>query len=539
MLKKIFHPVLVVSLLAMGLVAAACSESNDDGGNGGNGGNEGGGNTPANIELTGDTSSQQQVYADDKQAPAPIKFTAKAPWTATVAAVPTKAEGGSEVDWLDLSAYSGGAGDVSLTITLSPNYTGQDRKAEIRITCGGTTIVITVEQKGKTESGEVPEDPNEPKPNPIELSGETPTQQTVWADETQTPKNIAFKALAPWTATVAEVQTKAEAEAGRVDWLALSAYEGGAGEVSLTITLKPNLTGQDRKAEIRIECAGTTIVITVEQKATTESGEKPAQSDLKNRIVRIDANMENYDRYGKANENSEFTYDEAGRVVGIKRFLQYDDQYGDRGHVDEEEIMTITYSDKTVAYESICKSNGSVVYQDNSSIELDENGRGVSGTYKTIREDDGTWGYTNRFTYDANGQLVKTEEISDSSYKDLYTTTWTNGNPTQGLWSSSDNPSYTYTDQAAYETIENKTNLDLNWLIALSGANFAGGSYNDIFAAMGYMGKRPKNMAKNVTNGYIKYTYEYQLDGQGRITKIVEIISKGPTSNEYIIHYAE
>ncbi len=99
----------------------------------------------------------QEVYADEQQGAAPIKFTASAPWTATVVAVQTKAEGGSEVDWLKLSAYSGGAGEVSLTMELKPNLTGKDRKAEIRISCGGVTITITVEQMGTTESGGKPE----------------------------------------------------------------------------------------------------------------------------------------------------------------------------------------------------------------------------------------------------------------------------------------------------------------------------------------------------------------------------------------------
>ncbi len=150
-MKKFFHAALVLPLV---LFAVSCSESNDDGGNGGN---EGGGNTPTNIELTGGTSAQQQVYADETETPAPIKFTAKAAWTATVAKVQTKAEGGSEVDWLKLDAYSGGAGDVSLTMTLLPNYTRTDRKAEIRIECAGTTLTITVEQKGTKQDGTMPE----------------------------------------------------------------------------------------------------------------------------------------------------------------------------------------------------------------------------------------------------------------------------------------------------------------------------------------------------------------------------------------------
>ncbi len=116
-------------------------------------GRRGGNGDP--LKLASGTDPVQEVYADEQQGA--IKFTATAPWTATVVAVPTKAERGSEVDWLTLSAYSGGAGGVSLTMELRPNLTGKDRKAEIRIVCGGVTITITVEQKGTTESGEKPE----------------------------------------------------------------------------------------------------------------------------------------------------------------------------------------------------------------------------------------------------------------------------------------------------------------------------------------------------------------------------------------------
>lgn len=140
MMKKFF-----LLILPLVLFAVSCSDSDDGGGN----------NGP--VQLAPGTKPVQEVYADEQQGAAPIKFTASAPWTATVVAVQTKAEAGSEVDWLTLSAYSGGAGEVSLTMELKPNLTGKDRKAEIRISCGGVTVTITVEQKGMTESGGKPE----------------------------------------------------------------------------------------------------------------------------------------------------------------------------------------------------------------------------------------------------------------------------------------------------------------------------------------------------------------------------------------------
>lgn len=52
-----------------------------------------------------------------------------------------------EVDWVSITPDHGDtAGTYTISITLLPNYTGEERKAEIVITCGDTTIVITIVQ---------------------------------------------------------------------------------------------------------------------------------------------------------------------------------------------------------------------------------------------------------------------------------------------------------------------------------------------------------------------------------------------------------
>ncbi|MCM1300507.1 MAG: hypothetical protein NC250_03725 [Alistipes senegalensis] len=150
-MKIFFHAVLV---LPLALFAAACSDNDGD----------------EAVKLESGTDTKQQVFADDT-APAPIRFTAAAAWTATVTdTTPVRTETG-KTEWLELDRYSGDAGEVTLTMTLSPNYTGADRKAEIRIACGGTTIVITVEQKGTKADGTQPQDPENPdKPAPAEYA---------------------------------------------------------------------------------------------------------------------------------------------------------------------------------------------------------------------------------------------------------------------------------------------------------------------------------------------------------------------------------
>lgn len=124
------------------------------------------GNEVKEITLKEGISNSQTVYADETQKTDGIKFTAVAPWTATVSKVASSRADNNETDWLKLSAYSGSAGEHTLSLTLSENTTGLDRKAEIRIVCGETTITIIVEQKATTQTGDKPKPTPTPEPEP-------------------------------------------------------------------------------------------------------------------------------------------------------------------------------------------------------------------------------------------------------------------------------------------------------------------------------------------------------------------------------------
>lgn len=140
-MKQIFFIFLVL------MVLVACDKEND---------------TPNEITLTEGTAISQTVYADETAKADGIKFSAKASWTATVKEVVTSKAAGSAVDWLALSVYQGEAGEYTLNLTLKENYTGTNRKAEIKIVSGGSAISISVEQKATTKEGEI----LKPEPEP-------------------------------------------------------------------------------------------------------------------------------------------------------------------------------------------------------------------------------------------------------------------------------------------------------------------------------------------------------------------------------------
>lgn len=113
---------------------------------------------PKNIEVTGG-SIKQELFADNTQSAEGVKFTTTGAWTSTI----TPTSRADAATWVSIDPAGGDkAGEYTINIKLSPNYTGETRKAEIKILCIGTTITVTIEQKGTTKDGEIPK----PKPEP-------------------------------------------------------------------------------------------------------------------------------------------------------------------------------------------------------------------------------------------------------------------------------------------------------------------------------------------------------------------------------------
>lgn len=115
-------------------------------------------NSSDSISISKDQLNQS-AYANASERG--ITFTAQEAWKTEINYnSATKATDTS--NWITLDPPSGEAGTVTVKILLSPNYTGTGRKATIRIICGGSSITVTIEQKGQTEEGNTPIDPERP-----------------------------------------------------------------------------------------------------------------------------------------------------------------------------------------------------------------------------------------------------------------------------------------------------------------------------------------------------------------------------------------
>lgn len=138
-MKKLF--LILLSAFAF----AACDKDNAEG--------------PSTITVTNPSELNQTVFADNTQGQGGVKFTTAGAWSSTIVSK-TRADVST---WVSIDPASGDkAGEYTVNIKLDPNYTGETRKAEIKISCSGYAIDINIEQKGTTQSGEIPE----PRPEP-------------------------------------------------------------------------------------------------------------------------------------------------------------------------------------------------------------------------------------------------------------------------------------------------------------------------------------------------------------------------------------
>ena len=189
-----------------------------------------------------------------------------------------------------------------------------------------------------------------------------------------------------------------------------------------------------------------------------------------------------------------------------------------------EKITTVstivfTYDNDKVSYEQTDVEDGvTSPYKPTGSITLDENGRAVSGMGRDYEYKDKVEEYTFTYSleYNADGYLERSVRVEDSDSEEERLT-WSNGNLVSVWWGDgygTSNPDAI--DRAQYGSVLNRTNLDLNWIIALNseGFDFATGDTNSMFPMLGYTGKRSTNMVEKIIawtgNGKTKEDYKYE-----------------------------
>lgn len=385
----------------------------------------------------------------------------------------------------------------------------------------------------------------------IQLTGNTETSQIIYADETSKPEGIKFTATASWTATVKDATITRNSE---VDWLSLNMYSGDAGEYTLTMTLQPNLTGQDRVAEIVITCADTVIRIRVEQKGTKADGEKPEGAG-KRFIDNIVFRWEESEGEWKQGI-TEFTYNSDGTV---KLIADYGD-FNNNGIIDADErseglgwkteftydtANRKVYTKMTEMNEDDGKTDGE--YLETGELELNAEGYVIEANYETNSD-----GRIETYRISYQDDYIETTEATGDNSKYTEEMEWQNGNLVK-VSSSRDSQVFGFSEVIYGDELNRSdVSIDLNFIISNTewyGCFGEDGNYG--LKACGLFGKRSKNMmAKETETEYNgnqvykrSYTYTYEKDAEGFIKKITVDNNNGdPQSNSnaiYIINYKE
>lgn len=167
---------------------------------------------------------------------ASIKFTTLRDWTAVVA------DGAA---WCAVTPASGKGGNASVTVTVQPANTTDERSTEITLVSGEVSVTFTVEQEAMDW---------------IELDDVTADD---WNKATKTmhftiaggEATVNFTVTRGWTASVTE----------NADWCTVTPEEGNGGQASITINVANADGREERKAEVTLESGDVTVTLTVMQ----------------------------------------------------------------------------------------------------------------------------------------------------------------------------------------------------------------------------------------------------------------------------------
>lgn len=139
-MKKCFL-IAVYFCLCAGFVFVGCKEDGDD---------------ETAIKIENKQVLTQTAYADETNGASGVTFVTAGAWTSTITEGMAKAAKAGTSTWVSIDPNHGNAaGTYTINISLEPNNTGEDRSANIIISCNGTDITISVSQKATKEDGTV------------------------------------------------------------------------------------------------------------------------------------------------------------------------------------------------------------------------------------------------------------------------------------------------------------------------------------------------------------------------------------------------
>lgn len=374
---------------------------------------------------------------------------------------------------------------------------------------------------------------------------------TTYADDTEVKGGFSFTATEAWTTAIDYGES---VRSGSNDWVTLDPASGNAGEVTITITLDENLTGEDRNATIRIICGETTLTITIEQRSSenpnddnTGTGDEPSTKQptftINSILVKIkdsdgDRNMLwNFEREGNTPRSTinRMTVNLSNADGSDSQMMEY------KIRKEFDKLYIDAYYDNEL-YETIeANLNGphieSVTYEETIAMANVDPNTGVStetiygiekNTYNFYREDEGSILYRTEYICE---NIFEGNEQNNSTNKRSYELDWWHCDISERPYDIFNFPynvlgisweteycknieKYTYTPNLNIGNVTNMTEpcapgsfIDLNYFITTfwcEGSYHAYGGYNTILGLLGWITYPCYNFITHITtdDGY-------------------------------------
>lgn len=284
-------------------------------------------------------------------------------------------------------------------------------------------------------------------------------------------QSVTFTTEGAWTSVINT--TRADEE-----WVSITPDHGdAAGTYTITITLTPNETSEERYAEIVIRCGEHTIKITITQGAATDtpSGGNDDDSEVQQKYVStIDYRYtDTVDEYESAHYILTYKYDEKNRVVRVEEICDAQESY------ESYEIWhTFDYSIvDNIDITSSFKSGGDDSTKDETYEVTLEGGRATQALLKGEYEMWDTYKYS--FGYDDAGYLVRMVQHCEEYGEEGSNITYENGLLTGVIWDEygeEDDDSMVYDIETFYphRYPNDKTNVDFNMFLFNGGPQLEG-----------------------------------------------------------------
>lgn len=311
------------------------------------------------------------------------------------------------------------------------------------------------------------------------------TENIEFEDTGRTFQNITFIAAASWTI---------EVENGTMpEWLSVKPLSGNAGKNTINIrVLEKNITSADRSVTLLLQAGNSEpTALTVTQKV--EPIIEPVEL-LPRKVKKLSVS----DNTGTI--DYPLTYDAKNRITSL---LGY----------------TITYPNNGIKLVSLDTDNKTYSYTRQYVLSLSEGrvtaGQGSVHIYEADPEVDETTEYEYQYVYNQRGYM--TERIDSKPANETLALSWERGKLTSAGISGNGRIVFTYG--------ENPNNLNLDMVSFLE---MTRGKSNDFARLLSYGGIRSQrlpismNVLVNDSSIY-QSTFEYTLDADGYVTKIVEV----------------